>query len=122
MLSQASESVKRLNQDLTKAIPCSHETQTSLRLQSPKPEQIICHEPLGSSQGKTEGSPGIAVRIRSFRSRLLDIDNLCAKSIVDGLRYAGLIPDDTPQDISLTVSQEKCQAKEERTEIEITYP
>ena len=68
-------------------------------------------------------SPRHVVRICSFRRRLLDSDNLIggSKYFIDGLRHAGLIPDDRPQDITLEVCQEKVKRKEdERTEIEIT--
>ena len=51
---------------------------------------------------------------------MLDPDNLCPKYFVDGLRYAGIIPDDTARDIVLHISQEKVDKKEEeRTEITI---
>lgn len=50
---------------------------------------------------------------------MLDPDNLCPKSLIDGLRYAGLIPGDEPDKIELSISQERCAKEEERTEIEI---
>jgi len=98
-----------------------HELKTHCPIPSPEPESVVRHEPLAAGEGKGEGACGIIVRIRSFRSRLLDPDNLCAKSLVDGLRYAGLIPGDRPQDIELTVTQEKCDKQDERTEIEMIY-
>lgn len=61
----------------------------------------------------------VRVRVVSFRSRLCDPDNLCPKYFVDCLRYAGLITDDTPELITLEVSQVKVKRGEERTEIEI---
>jgi hypothetical protein len=74
---------------------------------------------VGKKPGAAEGPCRITVRITAFRQRLLDPDNLCAKSLVDGLRYAGLIPEDRPQDIELIVLQYQCDRKEERTEIEL---
>lgn len=60
------------------------------------------------------------VSVRSFRTRLLDPDNLCVKFHLDGLRYAGVIRDDTAKDIILEVSQVKVKTKvEEQTEIVI---
>jgi hypothetical protein len=87
----------------------------------PEPQPIVCHEPLGPAQGKAKDAPCL-VRIVSHRRRLLDIDNLTggAKYFCDGLRYAGLIPGDRPDQITLEVSQRKVKSKaEERTEIEI---
>ncbi len=87
---------------------------------SPKPEQIVRDEPLAKVKGEASNSGRIAVRITSFRRRLLDPDNLCPKFFIDGLRYSGLIPDDRQEDIALTVEQVKVKTKEEeRTEIEI---
>lgn len=86
-----------------------------------KPQPVVRHEPLGALQGTGGYSRRFTVRIRSFRCKLLDPDNLIggAKHFVDGLRYAGLIPDDSPDKITLEVTQEKVAKNEERTEIEI---
>lgn len=99
-----------------------HELKTRRQLQGPQPEPVVRHEPLAKDEGKKEGARRTFVRIISLRSRLLDPDNLCPKSIIDGLRYAGLIPGDTPEDIELSVIQEKCAKSEERTEIELIIP
>ncbi len=90
-----------------------------------KPEQAVCHEPLGQEQGKAPDSAGCLVSITSFRRRLLDPDNLVGgvKYFVDSLRYANAIPGDRPDQIRLTVQQRKVAHKsEERTEISIEYP
>ena len=116
----ALRAVDGLKRDLRKEIP--DDTKTDSELQGAKPQQALCHEPLAEGEGKEESSQRTIVCIKSFRSRLLDPDNLCAKSLLDGLRYASLIPDDRPQDITLTVSQEKCAKEDERTTIEIVYP
>lgn len=86
-----------------------------------KPEPVVRHEPLGTLQGEGGYSRRLVVRIKSFRVKLLDTDNLVggAKYFLDGLRYAGLIPDDSPDKITLEVTQEKVTKNEERTEIEI---
>ncbi|PTX92074.1 hypothetical protein DB346_24310 [Verrucomicrobia bacterium LW23] len=49
--------------------------------------------PLGGTPG---GCQRYRVRIISYRRRLLDQDNACAKFHIDSLRYAGLLPDDAP--------------------------
>lgn len=91
-------------------------------IQSSKSQPPVWYEPLAEGKGTPQGPRRIEVRITSFRSTLLDPDNLCVKGLVDGLRYNGIIPNDRAQDIELTVRQEKCNKKEARTEIEITYP
>jgi hypothetical protein len=66
-------------------------------------------------------SPGICVKILSRRRRPLDPDNLFVKSLVDALRYEGLIPGDSAADIDLQISQEKVFRKlEEMTIVELT--
>lgn len=77
---------------------------------------------MGPAQGEKECPCRITVRITSFRRRLLDPDNLVggAKYLVDGLRYAGLIPGDRPDQIELQVRQVKVSNEtEEKTEIEL---
>ena len=60
------------------------------------------------------------VRVKSFRVRLIDTDNLVPKWHVDALRYAGVLPDDAPDRARIETCQEKVRSKsEERTEIEI---
>lgn len=98
-----------------------YEDQTHRPLQDPKPEPALCHDPLGPAPGKEKGKGRISVVIKSFRSKLLDPDNLCggAKFLIDALRYEQYIPDDSPDHISLTVEQVKVGKGQERTEIEI---
>lgn len=65
----------------------------------------------------------VQLSIVSFRRRLIDPDNLCPKYFIDCLRYAGIIPNDREEDITLQVSQVKVKTKaEERTELEIETP
>ncbi len=60
------------------------------------------------------------VRIISYRCVLLDEDNLCGKFLVDSLRYAALLPADSPDRCRIIATQEKVRTKkEERTEIQI---
>lgn len=49
------------------------------------------------------------VKIILKTCRLLDVDNsyTCAKPLLDGLRYAGVLVDDSPDHLDLHVSQEK---------------
>lgn len=66
------------------------------------------------------------VRVAIFRKRLLDADN-CAfgiKILLDCCRYAGVIPEDRPQDIRLEIAEQIKVATdaEERIEISVFGP
>jgi hypothetical protein len=77
--------------------------------------------PLETPQVKEVHSGRYVVRVRSYRTILLDEDNLAEKYHVDACRYAGLIPSDAPDHTRIEVSQEKVTGKDQcRTEIEIT--
>ena len=67
----------------------------------------------------------ISLRITSFRCRLLDYDNLVAgaKSLLDGLAAAGLLPGDDPSQIQTEYLQQKVKHRRaEATVVEILYP
>ena len=65
----------------------------------------------------------IFVRIESVRRRLLDEDNLCEKYHVDCCRYAGLLPADSPDKVSIQATQRKAEKGEaEHIKIEIINP
>lgn len=86
----------------------------------PKPEPAVRNEPVEEKERASRLSPSFVIRIVSFRCRILDADNLVGgtKYFTDGLRHAGIIPDDRPQDIILEVRQVQVARKEEeRTEI-----
>lgn len=79
----------------------------------------VCNGSLAEEPRKETNSKRIHVRVTSRRSRLIDPDNLCAKYFVDCLRYAGFIPDDNADIITLEVRQEKVSKKDEETVIEV---
>jgi hypothetical protein len=60
---------------------------------------------LAAAEGKANDAGRIRVVITSSRRRLIDPDNLCPKYFIDCLRYSGLIPDDSPEHITLEVKQ-----------------
>ena len=73
-----------------------------------------------AARAQAENTKRYRVRVTSFRRRLLDEDNLCAKFHVDALRYFGLIPDDSPKICKIETSQVEVQSDvEEKTVIEI---
>ena len=87
--------------------------------QGPIPQPAVRDEQVGAAKGKAAYPGRVAVHVTSHRSRLCDPDNLCAKYFIDGLRYAGILHDDRPEDIALQVDQKKVPKKEERTVITV---
>lgn len=98
---------------------------------SPEPEHLVQDESVGAifgEEGDADGAVGcdrpstgrVAVTITCYFTRPLDPDNCSVKHALDGLRYAGLIPDDRPQDIDLRIRQVKvAQRCEEKTVVTI---
>ena len=83
---------------------------------------IVRTEPMGAKEVEGGDIPRRVVRITSVRNRLLDPDNLVGgcKYIIDALRKAEVIKDDTEKDICLEVYQVKVKTrKEEKTVIEV---
>ncbi len=77
--------------------------------------------PLAARKAQGPAPTRFLVRVTSFRRRLLDEDNLCAKFMVDCARYAGILQGDDPAQAKISVGQIKVARKEdERTEIEIS--
>lgn len=80
------------------------------------PERQDCVE---DHPRKSEGQGRARVVIESRRARICDADNLYCKAILDAIRYAGLIADDSPEHIELTVRQTKVKKKDEETVVMI---
>jgi hypothetical protein len=70
---------------------------------------------------KEKGEERITLRITRSSTRLLDADNFAGgcKPLIDQLRYAGLIPDDSPEKVEITFTQRKVKKGQEGTLIEI---
>lgn len=67
-----------------------------------------------AAPGIEGGNPTkFSVVVTSYRRRLLDEDNLVEKWHVDALRYAGILPADSPDQARIQVKQEKVRTKEE---------
>jgi hypothetical protein len=74
--------------------------------------------------GKAKGRPRVTVRVVRCSTRTLDPDNLrgSVKALLDCLRGALLISDDTESAISLDVSQIHVNTRKEHgTKIELIY-
>lgn len=87
---------------------------------SAKPKRAVRNEPLAKTSRKKENTGRIHIRLTARRKRLIDPDNLVFKYFIDCLRYAGAIPDDRAEDVTIETRQEKTREKEE-TLIELFY-
>jgi hypothetical protein len=83
-------------------------------------ERCAQHAPLEADQLQARPPRLLLVRVTSVRKRLIDEDNLCEKFHIDCLRYAGLIPDDSPDKVRIETTQRKAgKDEDERVIIEI---
>jgi hypothetical protein len=89
-------------------------------LQGPQFERTLWDGTLAAAERKAASVAKRFVRITSLRARAVDPDNLCCKYLIDALRHTGILEDDTPDHIELTVAQKKVKhRREEKTLIEI---
>ena len=87
---------------------------------SPKSERSVRNESVATVKRKKANPRCRVLRITSFRTRLLDTDNLCVKWFIDAIKLVGLIEDDTPKHIELQTRQQKVKHRaEEKTLIEL---
>jgi Holliday junction resolvase RusA-like endonuclease len=63
-------------------------------------------------------NPPLRVAFCHHRKRLIDLDNLCIKAVLDGLRIAGVFEDDSPAIIQ-EISHRQVKSDEEFTEVSI---
>ncbi len=76
-------------------------------------ESRACDELLGAQEVTRFDRP-VDIHIHSRRKRLTDPDGCSSKYVIDGLVTAGILADDTANEIkSLTYSQEKVTGNEE---------
>ncbi len=80
---------------------------------NPKPKRPVRNESLAKGGGKKENTGRIHIRLTARRKRLIDPDNLVFKYFIDCLRYAGAIPDDRAEDVTIEARQEKTRGEEE---------
>ena len=95
------------NQHVKRAAPVVAQSQAA------KPEQAICNEPLGSSEIPRSAKARFDARFYQFTRSRQDPDNACPKYHIDWLRSKGLLPDDTDDDIELTIRQIQVEEKED---------
>jgi hypothetical protein len=80
---------------------------------NPKPKRPVRNEPLAKNRRKKEDSGRIHIRLTARKKRLIDPDNLVFKYFIDCLRYAGAIPNDRAEDVTIETHQEKTRGEEE---------
>ena len=85
---------------------------------SPDVESHSCHAAF-SENGVTQVDTPINIRVISYRKLRHDPDGVSAKAVIDGLVHAGVLPDDTSEQVK-KVTFESSKSKEERTIIELT--
>jgi hypothetical protein len=98
-------------------------TGTGLPAAKPQRDQATALESAIPREEKSMGRP--TARFVFHRQRLLDRDNAWAgaKDLLDGLRAAGLVSDDTEAAIELKVEQVKVAHRaDQKTVVEIIYP
>lgn len=101
----------------------SNEKDHYRKVSSAEPQCPVRDDSLEPTARKEENAGIVSVRLVSFRRRLIDPDNLCAKYFIDACRYLGFLHGDAAKDIEFSIRQEKVETdQEERTEIEIEYP
>ena len=112
MLANASQSTRRLNGEAVAA-----------GVSAAKPKPATLPQSVGGDAVQEGGARRARVSITVSRCRLLDPDNAVGgvKFLVDSLRYAGIIADDTTRAIELEVRQVKVSQKTKQgTMIEVT--
>lgn len=104
--------------------PPGHDNQNHHhRVSRPKPQRQPSPALEGSDEGQGGGETRALLRITSHRVHLLDPDNHTGgcKHLIDCIKDAGLIEDDSPKHILLVTDQIKvAHFHEEYIEIEIT--
>jgi len=88
-----------------------------------QPKRPAGNEPLEADQAQEGDSPRILLRYVSVRKRLCDEDNLVSKFHTDLLRYAKLIPEDSPGVCKIETAQRKVRkGEEEHVQITLIFP
>lgn len=75
-------------------------------------ERCVRYGALVAAQAKERAPRNVLVRVTSYRTHLLDEDNLCEKYHVDLCRYAGVIHGDSPATTRIEVAQGKVSTGE----------
>lgn len=71
-----------------------------------------------SEKGPKRLTPPVRITVHHYRNRLIDYDNLCIKAVLDGIVRAGILADDTPEQIE-EITHKQYKSKTEKTIVEI---
>jgi Holliday junction resolvase RusA-like endonuclease len=81
----------------------------------------VHHALLGAGLGAVRLTGPLVVHVIRFGSPVLDVDNVMAKVVVDGMKHAGLIEDDHPGVVQrLVVESVKAKHKDARVEVKLS--
>lgn len=119
----AKPAVKARNIEIARELLYGKDTLPEDPVQDPQSERNQTPALVGSVSGKDQGVPRITIRFIGSRVRPLDPDNFAGgcKDLLDGLRHAGLIPGDAPDQVRCIFDQIKVSSKKhEGTEIFLT--
>lgn len=85
-------------------------------------ESTTRDEPVGSKKSARLDTQ-CSICVHQKRHRLADPDDISAKALIDGVRYTGLLRNDSAKEIKeVRYTQEKCSTNEqEKTEITIKW-
>lgn len=124
MMAKATPDIRRLNATNIRSAPANTQGQADILPdhsgKASELERVVGNGAMGAIQVQERLGQHFRVVVRSFRKRLLDVDNLAEKYHVDLCRYAGIIPSDAPGVTEIEVCQEKVFGKEpERVVIEV---
>ena len=76
-------------------------------------EQNTCNAPVAKKEAKGLDTQ-CRIHVHSKRHRLADSDGISTKAVIDGLKHAGILKDDSPRYVKeVSYSQEKTTAPEE---------
>ncbi len=104
---------------------CPNENHPRTKVCDAKLERNKAKPLVEAVSGKKESVDRVIVCITGYRVRPLDPDNFAGgtKDIIDGLRHAGLLDDDSPDKIILRTEQVKIRHREnQKTVVTIEYP
>ena len=80
-------------------------------------EQNISNEQVGAREAPQMVTP-CRLHLHSRRYRLADSDGISGKAVIDGIVHAGVLPDDSPKEVTITSqSQEKISREEKEITI-----
>jgi len=97
----------------------SNENKNRATLPATDMEQNLSHATLPKNSFAQVASQ-VHIRIISYRKLKHDPDGISAKAVIDGIVQAGILADDSTEQVK-SVTFESRKSKEEKTTIEIDY-